>query len=71
MVKVLQLNFRTGLGREFRISLENPKEDLTSAQVLGAMNTIINNNVFNVEGGLAEALSASIVSTQREQIDLV
>lgn len=71
MVQVLQMTFRTGAGREFRIALDNPKTDLTPAQILAAMNTIVTKNVFNVEYGLIEALSANIVSTQTQPIALV
>lgn len=71
MVQVLQMNFRTGTGREFRISLDNPKADLTSAQIQAAMNTIVSKNVFNIEGGLIEALSANVISTQTQPISLV
>jgi len=70
MVQVLQMSFRTGTGREFRIALENPKTDLTPAQIQTAMDTIISKNVFNVEGGLIEALSANIISTQTQPIVL-
>jgi len=71
MVQVLQMSFRTGTGREFRIALENPKTDLTPAQIQTAMDTIVSKNVFNVEGGLIEALSANIISTQTQPIVLV
>lgn len=70
MEQVLQMTFRTGTGSEFRIALNNPKVDLTPAQILAAMDTIVNKNVFNVEGGLIEALSANIVSTQTQPIVL-
>jgi hypothetical protein len=70
MVQVLQMTFRTGTGREFRISLDNPKADLTPAQIQAAMNTIVSKNVFNVDGGLIEALSANVVSTQTQPIAL-
>jgi len=71
MVQVLQMTFRTGTGREFRIALDNPKTDLTPAQILAAMNTIVTKNVFDVEYGLIEALSAQIISTQTQPIVLV
>jgi len=70
MVQVLQMTFRTGAGSEFRIALDNPKNDLTPAQILAAMNTIVTKNVFNVEYGLIEALSANIISTQTQPIVL-
>jgi len=71
VVQVLQMTFRTGTGREFRISLDNPKANLTPAEILAAMNIIVGKNPFNMEGGLVEALEANIVSTQTQPISFV
>jgi hypothetical protein len=66
--KVLQMNFRTGLGRNMRITLEDPREDLTADDIKDVMNLIISKDIFNVEGGLAQIASASIVTTQTQQV---
>ncbi|MFY9176872.1 MAG: DUF2922 domain-containing protein [Caldicoprobacterales bacterium] len=68
MDKVLQMNFRTGLGRNMRITLEDPREDLTADDIKDVMNLIISKDIFNVEGGLAQIASASIVTTQTQQV---
>lgn len=68
MDKVLQMNFRTGLGRNMRISLEDPREDITAEDIKAVMNLIISKNIFNVEGGLADIASAYIVTTQTQQV---
>ncbi|MDD3841007.1 MAG: DUF2922 domain-containing protein [Clostridia bacterium] len=70
MAERLELNFRTNEGKNFRINVEDPEEDLTSAEVMPAMQTIIDTNVFNVDGGIAEAVSAELVTIQREPIPL-
>lgn len=41
MDKVLQMNFRTGLGRSMRITLEDPREDITAEDIKNVMNLII------------------------------
>ena len=41
MDKVLQMNFRTGVGRNMRISLEDPREDITAEDIKAVMNLII------------------------------
>jgi len=66
--KVLQMNFRTGVGRNMRISLEDPREDITAEDIKAVMNLIISKNIFNVEGGLADIASAYIVTTQTQQV---
>lgn len=68
MDKVLQMNFRTGVGRNMRISLEDPREDITAEDIKAVMNLIISKNIFNVEGGLADIASAYIVTTQTQQV---
>ena len=68
MDKVLQMNFRTGLGRNMRITLEDPREDLTADDIKDVMNLIISKDIFNVEGGLTQIASASIVTTQTQQV---
>ena len=68
MDKVLQMNFRTGLGRSMRITLEDPREDITAEDIKNVMNLIISKNIFNVEGGLVDIASAYIVTTQTQQV---
>ena len=68
MDKVLQMNFRTGLGSSMRITLEDPREDITAEDIKNVMNLIISKDIFNVEGGLVDIASAYIVTTQTEQV---
>lgn len=68
MDKVLQMNFRTGLGRSMRITLEDPREDITAEDIKNVMNLIISKDIFNVEEGLVDIASAYIVTTQTEQV---
>jgi len=66
--KILQMNFRTGLGRSMRITLEDPREDITPEDIKNVMNLIISKDIFNVEGGLEQIASAYIVTTQTQQV---
>ncbi|NLN42627.1 MAG: DUF2922 domain-containing protein [Clostridiales bacterium] len=68
MDKILQMNFRTGLGRSMRITLEDPREDITPEDIKNVMNLIISKDIFNVEGGLEQIASAYIVTTQTQQV---
>jgi hypothetical protein len=49
--KVLRLTFSTTGGKTFTISVANPKEDLTKAEVEAVMETIISKNIFLTSGG--------------------
>ena len=68
MDTMLEMIFKTGMGRTFRLTLNNPRADLTPSEVEDAMNLIIDKDLFAVEGGVAEIDSAQIITTQVETI---
>lgn len=68
MEKVLAMNFKTGLGRSMRVTLEDPRDDITADEIKETMNLIISKDIFNVEGGVKEIASANIITTQSEQV---
>jgi len=62
------MTFKTGQGRSFRITLDDPRTDIDSADVQAVMELILAKDIFNVEGGLVEIEGASIITTQENQI---
>ncbi|HHU63356.1 MAG TPA: DUF2922 domain-containing protein [Clostridiales bacterium] len=70
MNRRLELVFNTGAGKTYKITVDAPKENLMPSEVSAAMNAILNADIFNVEGGLAGIAEASIVTTERQVIDL-
>lgn len=62
----LEMEFLDGDGKNFVISLDNPRPDLTAAEASQAMTNILNANVFNsktfdlVEGKEARVITTSI-----------
>lgn len=70
MTKTLEMVFRTSAGTETIISLPDPKDDLTLAQVQAVMQDIITRNIFTVKNSaLTEKVEARIRS--RETVALV
>jgi hypothetical protein len=66
---VLEMNFITELGGRFKVSLPDPRTDITAAQVETAMNTIIDKNIFSTITGNAAAIhSANVVTKGIEEI---
>lgn len=49
--KILRLTFATTLGSTFTITLPEPREDLTAAEVEAVMNLIVAKNMFLTSGG--------------------
>ena len=63
MVKTLEMVFRNESGKEVVISIAEPKEDLTLAQVNTVMQAIVAKNVFSTKtGDLVQIVEARIRS---------
>ncbi|HCS73072.1 MAG TPA: DUF2922 domain-containing protein [Clostridiales bacterium] len=71
METMLEMIFLTGAGRTYKLTLNNPKEDLTPSEVQDAMNLVISKNLFDVTGGVAEIDKAQVITTQTEPIVFV
>ncbi|CVK19908.1 DUF2922 domain-containing protein [Sporomusa sphaeroides] len=70
MTKTLQMVFLNSAGKETVISVADPKDDLTLAQVQAVMQDIIDKNIFVVKGNtLAGQVEARI--SNRETVALV
>lgn len=72
MTKVLELKFQTANGKTMNLPIQNPKENLTPAEIVNAMQTIINQNVFHYKGfELVGIDQARIVERNITEIQLV
>lgn len=61
MEKTLQLVFKNADGGSKTISVSDPREDVTAAEAQEAMQTILDNNIFDTTGGdLTEAVEARV-----------
>ena len=67
--KILHLMFLDDAGKSATIRIPDPKEDLTSEQVLVAMNAIKDTNFFG-EWKTKKIDGAKIVETITDQIDV-
>lgn len=64
----LVMSFRSAEGGTVSYSLDDPLEDLTSAQVTGFMNELIDADVFDIKGGLREIKSAELITTVKKEL---
>lgn len=72
MTKTLELVFVNLTGNKVTMRIPDPKEDLTENQVLTAMNTIINKNIFRSGGGdLVSIVGARIVSRDVTELNII
>ena len=67
--QTLKMVFLTQSGSRSTISLDNPRDDVTQAEVQAAMNTVVSKNIFTGTGGELTAIdSAKIVDTTTTDI---
>lgn len=65
----LELDFLDGLGKRFRLSIEDPDENIDSIQIEEAMDEILQLNIFESNASdLAGVEGARIIRTSVEEI---
>ena len=70
--KKLVMIFKNSAGKKVSISIDDPKDDLTEAQIKTAMELIVTKNVFKKNDyALVEAVEAQIVTTDTTEYDLI
>ena len=70
--KKLLMTFKTDDDNKVSITVDSPRENLTEAQILDAMNVVVEKNVFASNGESFVALvSAKVVETGTTEFDLV
>ena len=65
----LEMIFKTGTGKKFRIAFDNPRTDVAPAEIQAAMDLVIGKNLFAVDGGVTAIESAQTVTTQTEEVE--
>ena len=68
--KNLVLTFKTGAGKEVKLTLTKPKESLAGSEINTAMTDIIEANALGEDGVVATKVSANYVVQQTEAITL-
>ncbi len=67
MSKKLLMIFETAKGTTSTLTVDEPKDGLTEAEVKAVMDKIVAKNIFNTKSGdLVEAKSAEIITTTEE-----
>lgn len=70
--KKLVMTFLTGVGRKISLSIDDPRENLTEAEVIAVMDLIVEKNIFAPYGSnLASTVEAKVVSTDTTEYDLI
>lgn len=70
MAKTLQLNFVTAAGKQTSLTVDEPRADLSPAEVEAAMQEIISSGVFQVDGSPLETVKGARI-VERTVTDLI
>ncbi|WP_110954076.1 DUF2922 domain-containing protein [Anaerosinus massiliensis] len=66
MTKKLNMVFKTDLGKEVTLTLADPKDDLTKAQVSAVMEEIVSKAIFTSDKGKLESVAEIVIKSTDE-----
>ena len=70
--KRLLMTFKTDGDKKVSIGVDDPKENLTEAEIIAAMDAILANNIFAPNGeSFVATVGAKVVETGTQEFDLV
>lgn len=70
--KKLVMVFKNEVDKQVSISIDDPKDTITEAEIKAAMDLIVEKNIFKKNNySLVEVVEAQIVNTQTNEYDLV
>ena len=62
--------FKNAIGKKVILNVEEPKKNISKAEIDAAMKTIVDNNVFDTTGGdLVEAVGGRLRTTTLEPVE--
>ena len=65
----LDLVFKNAIGKKVTLNIEEPKKGVTKAEIDAAMQTVVENNVFNSTGGdLVESVEGCLRTVTRDVV---
>ena len=66
----LDLVFKNTVGKKVILNVEEPKKNISKAEIDAAMKTIVDNNVFDTTGGdLVEAVGGRLRTTTLDPVE--
>ena len=66
----LDLVFKNAIGKKVILNVEEPKKNISKAEIDAAMKTIVDNNIFDTTGGdLVEAVGGRLRTTTLDPVE--
>ena len=71
MTKKLLMSFRNADGNQVSLSIDDPRADVTDAEVKAAMQMVLDENIFTSSGGeLVAIVDATIIETTKTDLNV-
>jgi predicted DNA-binding protein (UPF0251 family) len=68
---ILEMTFKNAADSKVNISVDNPREDLTEAEIKTTMDLIVAKNLFNTTGGdIVQTVGARRVTTTVQELEI-
>ena len=68
---ILEMTFKNAADSKVNISVDNPREDLTEAEIKTTMDLIVAKNLFNTTGGdIVQTVGARRVITTVQELEI-
>lgn len=68
---ILEMTFKNAADSKVNISVDNPREDLTEAEIKATMDLIVAKNLFNTTGGdIVQVVGARRVTTTVQELEI-
>ena len=67
----LEMEFIDQEGKKFRLTLDEPREDITEAEVKSAMDDVVAKNIFyTTAGDIVDSVGARIITTVIDELEI-
>jgi len=71
MAQTLEMTFKNAADKNFTVSLDAPRDNLTGAEVKAVMDMIISRNIFRTSGGdVVGVYKARIINKEIVELEL-
>ena len=67
----LEMDFLDQGGKKFKLTVDEPREDITEAEVGAAMEDVVDRNIFHtVAGDVVDSIGARIITTIVQELEI-
>ncbi|HHV38343.1 MAG TPA: DUF2922 domain-containing protein [Tepidimicrobium sp.] len=67
----LEMDFLDQGGKKFKLTVDEPREDITEVEVRAAMDAVVERNIFHTAAGdIVDPVGARIITTAVQELEI-